>query len=244
MKNIKIIIEYDGTNYFGWQRQNSQITIQECIEEALNKVTGENISVTGSSRTDSGVHAKGFVANFKTNSTIPPEKFKDALNTKLPSDIVVKFSEEVDLNFHSRYACKGKTYKYTILNQEQRSALLRNYTYFVKANLNIQLMQEACKYFIGKQDFEAFKSTGSSVKTSIRTITELYIERKDNIIEIYVSADGFLYNMVRIIVGTLIEVGTGKIKPEDIKDIINSKDRNKTGKCVPPQGLILEKVYY
>ncbi len=244
MKNIKIIIEYDGTNYFGWQRQKNQRSIQECIEEALYKLTGENISLIGSSRTDSGVHARGFVANFKTNSTIPPEKFKDALNTKLPIDIVVKWSEEVHLDFHARYDCKGKTYKYTILNEEVRSPLMRNYTYLVKDNLDIKSMEEACKYFIGKHDFEAFKSTGSSVKTSIRTISELYLVKNENLIEIYVSADGFLYNMVRIIVGTLIEVGRGKIAPEDIKDIIISKDRNKTGKCVPAQGLVLEKVFY
>ncbi|WP_040210081.1 tRNA pseudouridine(38-40) synthase TruA [Clostridium polynesiense] len=244
MRNIKIIIEYDGTNYCGWQRQKNQRTIQELLEEAVFKITKERTSVTGCSRTDSGVHAKAFTANFKTNSSVPSRRFKDALNTKLPSDIVVIHSEEALDTFHSRYDAKGKTYCYTILNQENRSALFRNYSYNVKEELNLEWMIKACSYFIGTHDFEAFKSTGSSVKTSVRTITQLYIEKQGNFIKIYATADGFLYNMVRIIVGTLIEVGKGKIAPEDIAAIIKSKDRNKAGKCVPPQGLTLEKVYY
>lgn len=244
MRNIKITVEYDGTNYFGWQKQKSGATIQQKIEEAIKTLTGEVVDVTGSSRTDSGVHAKGFVANFKTNSTIPSERFREALNSKLPGDIVVLKSEEVPDNFHARYSSKGKTYCYTILNRYEPSAIGRNYMYHVKENLDVEAMKKACKCFIGTHDFKAFKSTGSSVKTSVRTITDLHIDIEGNLIKIYVSADGFLYNMVRIIVGTLLLVGINKLEPSDIKRIITEGQREKAGKCVPPTGLCLEKVFY
>ncbi|SHE47256.1 tRNA pseudouridine(38-40) synthase TruA [Clostridium fallax] len=244
MKNIKLLIEYDGKNYHGWQRQKNQITIQEKIEEAIYKVTGEEIDLLGSSRTDSGVHAKGFVANFHTNSSIPPEKFREAINSKLPGDIVILNSEEVNKDFHARYSSKGKTYCYTLLNRDVPSALNRHYVHHIKVKLDINKMKEACKYFIGKHDFTAFKTNGSSVKTSIRTITDLHIEIIDDYIKIYITADGFLYNMVRIIVGTLINVGTNKIEPKEIENIINAKDRQKAGKCVSAEGLSLEKVFY
>ena len=244
MKNIKLTLEYDGTNYSGWQRQTNSMTIQQKIEEAIFKLTKEKADLIGSSRTDSGVHARGFVANFKTNSTIPGEKFREALTSKLPDDIVIIKSEEVDENFHSRYSSTGKTYCYTILNRKIPSAINRNYSYFYRGKLDIEAMKDACKHFIGKHDFKGFKSLGSSVKTSVRTITELYIIKQDDYINVYISADGFLYNMVRIIVGTLIFVGTGKIKESEIPNIINSGDRRKAGKCVPPTGLFLEKVFY
>ncbi|GIM29926.1 tRNA pseudouridine synthase A [Clostridium polyendosporum] len=244
MKNIKITVEYDGTNYFGWQKQKNGVTIQQKIEEAIKKTTGEIVDVIGSSRTDSGVHAKGFIANFKTNSTIPSDRFREALNSKLPGDIVILKSEEVPDNFHARYSSKGKTYCYTILNKYEPAAIGRNYVYHVKGRLDTEDMKKACRYFIGTHDFKAFKSTGSSVKTSVRTITNLHIEIEGNLIKIYISADGFLYNMVRIIVGTLLLVGISKLKPEDIKKIISEGQREKAGKCVPPTGLCLEKVFY
>ena len=244
MRNIKLTLEYDGTNYLGWQRQKVGITLQETLEEAIKLLTKEEIEVTGSSRTDAGVHAKGFVANFKTNSKIPSEKFREAINYKLPDDIVILKSEEVEEEFHSRYNAIGKTYSYSILNREVPSAIDRNYLYHVKRKLDLESMKEACQYFIGTHDFSAFKTSGSSVKTTVRTITELYIEENSDIIKIYVTGDGFLYNMVRIIVGTLIMVGSNKIKPLEIKDIIASKEREKAGICVPARGLVLEKVYY
>ncbi len=244
MRNIKLIIEYDGTNFCGWQRQNDQRTVQGVLEKAISKITNEEIELIGSSRTDSGVHAKGYVANFKTNSKIPGNKFKDAINTKIPEDVVILDSEEVSEDFHARYCSKGKTYCYTILNRYEPSALERNYVNHFRGRLNIEAMKEACTYFIGKHDFAAFRSLGSSVTTTTRTITDLHIEIDGEKIKIFVSADGFLYNMVRIIVGTLIAVGIGKINAESIKDIINSKDRNKAGKCVTGQGLCLEKVFY
>ncbi len=244
MRNIKITLEYDGTNYCGWQRQKNAITIQQCIEDSISQITGDNTEVIGCSRTDAGVHARGFVANFFTKSKIPAEKFKYAINSNLPKDIVILTSEEADNNFHARYNCLGKTYSYTILNRKIPSAIDRNYVYHVKNRLNIDYMMEASEYFIGTHDFEAFKSKGSSVKTSIRTINSMEIKNKDHIIKIYVSADGFLYNMVRIIVGTLIDIGENKIEPRDVESIIKSKDRNRAGMVVPSSGLCLEEVFY
>lgn len=244
MRNIKLTIEYDGSNYLGWQKQKVGTTVQGALEEAIRDLTKEDIETIGSSRTDAGVHAKGFVANFKTNSKIPANKYREAINHKLPEDIIILSSEEVDSDFHSRYNAKGKTYSYCIINRDIPPAINKNYLYHVKKKLNIIAMKEACKYFIGTHDFAAFKSSGSSAKTTVRTITELYIEEKNDIIKIYVTGDGFLYNMVRIIVGTLIMVGNNKIKPEETINIIKSKNRDKAGICVPAKGLVLEKVYY
>ena len=244
MRNVKLTIEYDGTNYCGWQKQNNEKTIQEEIEKAIYKAVGEVVEVIGSSRTDAGVHARGMVANFKTNATIPFDKFKYAINDKLPDDIAIIESEEVSEDFHARYDSKGKTYCYSIINRQQKPAIGRNYVYHFKWDLDIEKMREACKHFIGKHDFKAFRSLGSSVKTTERTIKELYIESEGEKINIFITADGFLYNMVRIIVGTLLKVGRGKIPVEDIEKIILLGDRKKAGPCVPAQGLILEKVYY
>lgn len=244
MNNIKLTIEYDGTNYFGWQKQKDKPTIQEAIEVAIASITKEEVEVIGSSRTDAGVHAKGFVANFKSTSKVPPNKFREALNTKLPDDIVILKSEKVTDDFHSRFNAKGKTYEYNILNTEVPSALLRNYSYNTRFELDVNTMKEAAKYFVGKHDFIAFRSQGSSVQGTVRTIFDLKVEENEKIIKISVSGDGFLYNMVRIIVGTLIEVGRGKILPQHIATIITSKDRKLAGPCVPAKGLLLKEVYY
>jgi len=244
MRNIKLTLEYDGTKYFGWQKQKERVTIQEKLEEALSLLTNDKIDIIGSSRTDAGVHARGFVANFKTNSKIPAEKFREAINHKLPEDIVILKSEEVEEDFHARYDAKGKTYSYGIIMREVPPSIGKDYLYHIKKPLDINKMKEACKYFIGEKDFVAFKSSGSSVKTTVRTIKNLYIEDDRDIIRIYVTGDGFLYNMVRIIVGTLIMVGNNKIEPEEITSIIESKDRKKAGICVPAKGLILEEVFY
>lgn len=246
MKNIKLIIEYDGTNYSGWQRQkqNNVITIQEEIECAIEKITGEKTQITGSSRTDAGVHAKGYIGNFYTDSKISVEKFTGAINSKLPLDIVILHSIEVPYEFHSRYNSKGKRYSYTILNRRESVAVGRNYIYNHKKILDVDAMKLGALYFIGTHDFSAFKNLGSSVKTSVRTISQLDIIKDEDLIKIYIAADGFLYNMVRIIVGALIRVGEGKIEPNEIKNIIESKDRAKAGKSAPPGGLCLEEVFY
>lgn len=244
MKNIRLMLEYDGTNYCGWQKQNSQITVQQIVEEAIKNLTKEKVEVIGCSRTDSGVHAREYICNFKTNSSIPAEKFKEALNIKLPEDVAVIQSSEVPETFHSRYNCTGKTYSYTILLRDFKATIDRNFVYQYKYNLDVDKIEKACKYFIGIHDFAAFKNKGSSVKTSTRNIKELKVKVTEKYLKIYVTADGFLYNMVRIIVGTLLDVGIGKIEPEEIKNIIESKDRKMAGKSAPPQGLCLEKVYY
>ena len=244
MRNIKLIVEYDGTNYAGWQRQNNVITIQQKVEEAIEIVTGTFSEVTGSSRTDAGVHARGFVCNFHTESKIPSSNFKKALNSFLPEDIVIIDSKEVDEEFHSRFDSSGKRYVYTIVTGAERPAIGRNYVYYLHRNLDMEKMKEASRYFLGTHDFSAFKKTGSSVKTSVRTIKELQIVKEEKTIKFSIVGDGFLYNMVRIIVGTLLEVGVGRFSPEYIVDIIKSKDRSKAGKSVPASGLCLEEVYY
>lgn len=244
MRNIKLILQYDGTNYCGWQRQKNAKTVQQTLEDAIYSIVKEDIKVIGCSRTDSGVHAKQYVANFFTNTNIPDDKLKFAINTKLPEDIVVLNSEEVSLDFHSRYNCKGKTYVYTVLNRDVPEALYRDYMYHFPRKLNVENMAKATKYIIGKHDFKAFKSQGSSVKTSIRTITDFHITKDNEIIKFSITGDGFLYNMVRIIVGTFLDVGVGKIRPEYIKYILEMKDRLNAGKVVPAKGLCLEKVFY
>lgn len=244
MKNIKLTIEYDGTNYFGWQIQPEVSSVQEEIEKAIKILTNEDIDLTGAGRTDRKVHARGQVANFMTNSSIPAEKFSYAINKYLPEDISIVKSEEVDTNFHSRYDAIGKEYRYLIYNNYIRSSLWRNYTYHVPYNLDFKTMDIAKDFFLGTHDFSAFMSTGSSIENTVRTIYAVSLCQKDNIICFEVQGNGFLYNMVRIMVGTLIDVGSGKIRPESIPIILESKDRKKAGHTAKPQGLYLEKVYY
>lgn len=244
MKNIKLIIEYDGSNYHGWQSQINASAVQDIIRKAIMRLTGEECTLIGSGRTDAGVHAYGQVANFHTDSSIPSEKFSYALNSLLPKDIVIRGSSEVNDDFHSRFSAKGKKYRYVIYNSEFPSALLRNRAFHVTNFLDFDEMYKAVCFFKGTHDFSAFKASGSSVKTPIRTITDITLERRDSTIVFEIAGSGFLYNMVRIIVGTLLEVGTGKIKSDSIPEIINSRDRNKAGKTAPPQGLFLIEVYY
>ncbi len=244
MKNIKLLLEYDGTNYVGWQKQPKGETVQRKVEDAIYRLTDKRVEVIGCSRTDSKVHAKGYVCNFKTDSNIPVEKFREALNHILPEDISVINSSQVDDDFHSRYNSKGKMYCYTIVNTAVRMPICRNFSYHYKKNLNIEKMNDGAKFFIGTHDFEAFRNVGSSVKTTTRTISRVDIVKDENYIKVYIAADGFLYNMVRIIIGTLIDVGNDKIKSEDIPKIISSKERKKAGNTCPPQGLCLIEVYY
>jgi len=244
-RNIKLIIEYDGTNYSGWQKQKHSITIQQKIEEAIKSITKEDCEVIGSSRTDAGVHARGFVANFITESNIPPNKFKYAINSKLPKDIVIRNSEEVPLEFHSRFDSKGKKYIYTILNREEPPTIERNYVYHFPKKLDVDLMRQGSKFFIGEHEFDSFyKKSGSTVKSTLRNIYYCDVIKRDNLIEFIVIGNGFLYNMVRIMAGTLIEVGIGRIQPKDIQDILLAKDREKAGRSLPPQGLCLYEVLY
>lgn len=195
-------------------------------------------------RTDAGVHAIAQIANFKTNSNFEVEKYPIALNSKLKKSIRIKNAEEVDERFHSRYNCKQKTYKYIINNSEYGSSIYRNLEYFIPNKLNIEAMKKAITYFEGEHDFKAFKASGTSSKSSVRTIYETKIKKENDKIILEFTGNGFLYNMVRILAGTLVEVGLGKIKPEEIPNIINSKDRTKAGKTLPPYALYLVKVEY
>lgn len=245
MRNIKLTIEFDGTAYHGWQSQNNAITVQDVVTAALSDLTGEDCSLTGSSRTDAGVHAQGFVCNFHTSSSIPADKFAFALNTRLPDDIVVIGSEVAADDFHARFSAKGKTYRYLIHNSKFPSALLRDRAYHVYYPLDIDAMRKAAGFFIGTHDFYAFSAAGGSVKTTVRTITDAKVTSQfDNLIELRITGDGFLYNMVRIIAGTLIEVGFGRLKSDDIPELITGLDRRKAGRTAPAHGLYLLEVYY
>ena len=234
-----------GKNLIGWQKQPDKLNIQGTIEKAIEEITGEEVDLTASGRTDRGVHALGQVANFKTNSNIPVEKIPIALNTKLKKSIRILSAEEVDEKFHSRLTCKKKTYRYIINNSEYGTAIYRNLETHIPMKLNIEKMQEAVKYFEGEHDFKAFKASGTSSKSSVRTIYKAdVIQMPNDRIFIELTGNGFLYNMVRIIAGTLFDVGTGKIEPKEIKEIIKSKKRENSGKTLPPQGLYLVKVEY
>ena len=245
MRNIKLIIEYDGKDFNGWQKQPNKLNIQGTIEKAIEQITGEKVDLMASGRTDRGVHAFGQVANFKTNSTIPIDKFPIAINSNLKKSILIKSAEEVDEKFHSRLTCKKKTYRYVINNSRYGTAIYRNLETHIPMKLNIEKMQKAVKYFEGEHDFKAFRASGTSSKSSVRTIYRAeVIDKHDGKIWIELTGNGFLYNMVRIIAGTLVDVGLEKIEPEEITKIIESKDRTKAGKTLQPQGLYLLNVEY
>lgn len=229
----------------GWQKQPDKLNIQGSIERAIEEITGERVDLNASGRTDAGVHAIGQVANFKTESNLPIDKFPIAINTKLKKSIRILKAEEVDERFHSRLTCKRKTYRYIINNSAIASAIYRNLETHIPQKLDIDKMIQAVKYFEGEHDFKAFKASGTSSKSSVRTIYEAKVYKADqDRIYIELTGSGFLYNMVRIIAGTLVDVGLGKIQPESIKQIILEGKRENAGKTLPPNGLYLLKVEY
>ena len=253
MRNLRLEIEYDGTRYNGWQIQNSRKahavsrkpkTIQQAIENPLHKILQEKIKIIVSGRTDSGVHAKGQVANFKTTSQIALPKLQKALNSLLPKDISVSKVEEAGHDFHSRFDAKSKLYCYTIVNSPYPCALLRRYSYFYPYPLNINLMRKEAKDLIGRHNFKSFKASDKKEGCLVRTIKKLDIVKKGNLMYIHVKGDGFLYNMVRNIVGTLIEIGRGRFPQGSLKKILSAKDRKAAGPLVPARGLCLLKVKY
>lgn len=226
-------------------KQPNKLNIQGTIEQAIKTITGEDVELNASGRTDAGVHAFGQVANFKTNSNIPTDKFAIALNSNLKKSIRIISAEEVDEKFHSRLTCKKKTYRYIINNSEISSAIYRNLETHIPQKLNVEKMKEAAKYFEGEHDFKAFKSSGTSSKSSVRTIYKAKVaEMPNSRIYIELTGNGFLYNMVRIISGTLVEVGLGKIEVKEIEKIVKLGDRNLAGKTLPPNGLYLLNVEY
>lgn len=245
-RNIMMTLSYDGSNYHGWQVQKNAITVQEVFQKALEKVLKHKVEIKGCSRTDSGVHANMYTVSFVTFNKIKCENLVLATNKFLPGDIAVTSCKEVEKNFHARYSCTGKEYIYRIWNKKTKNPFLKNYAFHYWYNLDINILKNTTKYFLGTHDFTSFATLDKrDPKNMVRTIEYLEIySPKDGLIEIKIKADGFLYNMVRIIVGTLLRVAQGKIKPNDIENIIKSKNRSLAGPTIPATGLYLNKVFY
>lgn len=244
MKRIGLVVAYDGTNYSGWQIQPNGVTIQGVLNDTLTELLEEKIEIMGASRTDAGVHALGNVAVFDTNTRIPGEKISYALNQRLPDDIRIQLSEEVDPDFHPRYCDSEKTYEYRILNRKFPVPTERLYSYFYHYKLDVDKMREATSYLIGRHDFASFCGTGAQVKSTVRTLTGIDIWRDGDIVTIQVRGEGFLYNMVRIIAGTLIQVGNGQYPPERVKKILEACDRSVSGPTAPAHGLTLMGIQF
>ena len=239
MKRVMLTVAYDGTAYHGWQVQPNGVTIEGELNRVLKELTGEEIQVIGASRTDAGVHGLCNIAVFDTESNIPGEKFSYALNQRLPEDIKVVDSCEVAEDFHPRHVSSKKTYEYKIYNAKFPDPTKRLYSHFTYTPLNVEKMQEAATYLIGEHDFKSFCAPAAVVETTVRTLYKAEVIQDEEYIRIRVQGNGFLYNMVRIIVGTLMEVGSGKRQPEDIKTILEAKDRNAAGPTAPARGLML-----
>ena len=250
MKRYRLTVAYDGTNYHGWQEQSSGITIESVLNEALSRVLGEEIHVIGASRTDAGVHAYGNVAVFDSETRIPGDKISYAVNPYLPEDVRIMESREADPDFHPRYTDSLKTYAYHIRNERIPCPTARLYACQVPVPLDVEAMQEAGKYIEGTHDFASFCASGAQVKTTVRTVREVHVYREQSAagsgeeIVIRVTGEGFLYNMVRIIAGTLIKVGKGVYPPEQVSRIIEARDRSKAGDTAPARGLFLVKIEY
>ena len=268
MKNLLLTIAYDGTEFSGWQRQPDKRTVQGELERVLSTLCNYPVQINGTSRTDAGVHALAQRASFKGDFTIPVERIKEAANNLLAGgrnkavtgDVSILMIEDVDLNFHARFDAKAKQYIYKVRNSKEQDVFERNYAYQIKKKLDIEAMKNAARHIVGTHDFKCFEAAGSTPKeTTVRTIYDLQVNcKEENMdqegrgssgelctnIEIIVIGDGFLYNMVRIIAGTLIDVGLGKIEPKDMAKIIEGRDRQKAGHTAPPHGLYLAKVYY
>jgi tRNA pseudouridine38-40 synthase len=244
MKNILLEIEYDGTNYCGWQVQKNGVAIQQKIEEAIECLTGEKLRINGAGRTDSGVHALGQTATFNTDSTIPSSNLSKALNQILPKDISIISSRKVPVDFHARFSATGKIYRYIILNRQQRSPFYERKAYKYGKKLDIAAMKEAAVHFTGSHDFKAFMASGSSVEDTVRRIERLDVSKDGDLITIEIEGNGFLYNMVRIIAGTLVECGEGRKRTTEIPGIISDCNRQAAGRTLPGHGLYLVKVKY
>lgn len=241
---VKLIVAYDGTNYHGWQIQKNALSVEEVLSGALRELTGEPIELAGASRTDSGVHARGNVAVFDTDTRIPPEKIAVAVNQRLPEDIRVMHSEQVEETFHPRYRVSRKTYEYSVTNAKIQLPTKRLYSYFVYIPLDVGRMEEAAELFLGEHDFAGFCSAGSQVKTTVRTIYDIKLFQDGEDIKIRITGNGFLYNMVRIIAGTLIEVGMGRRDCDTVRRAILQADRGLAGPTAPAHGLTLVKIDY
>jgi len=244
MKNIALHIKYDGSNYHGWQVQKTETTVAGTIELALSRLCGHTVKIHGCGRTDAGVHAESYCANFKTSSSIPTENLPLAVNSLLPSDIAVQKAMYVPDSFDANLSCIKKEYTYRLFNSRIRDPFYSKRAYFYPHKLNIEAMKRAAEHFVGTNDFAAVRSVGTETKTTIRTIFWYEVEQVGNAIEFRACADGFLYNMARAMVGTLLYVSEGKILPEELPKLLEAKDRRFTGPTVPPEGLYLTKIWY
>ncbi len=240
----KLTLCYDGTEYHGWQRQQNAYTVQQCLEEAVSCMLKRNVTIEGCSRTDAGVHAREYVCSFGGDMSVPLDKVPYALNALLPDDICVLKCERERESFHARFSCKGKEYRYVIDNSPNKNPFTRNYAWHYPFPLDFEKMQEASLAMTGIRDYSAFCASGAQVRDKVRNLKRTELSKEGNIITLKTEADGYLYNMVRIIAGTLVYSGNGKIAPCDINDIIESGDRRKAGITAPPRGLYLEKVFY
>jgi len=244
MKRVLLTLSYDGTSYHGWQVQPNGITVQEILQKEISSLLGVNTDITGCSRTDAGVHAKEFCCHLDCNDNIPYDAFVKGLSSKLPDDISVIDCKTVPDDFHARYNALGKTYVYNIFNSKIKNPFSERYSWRIERPLDIDKMNLFCKEIIGTHDFFAFSSSGRTVTDTVRTITECYVEKNGDMITLRITANGFLYNMVRIIVGTAVWVSDGKIDPKDTEKILLSKKRDLAGITAPAKGLFLEKVIY
>lgn len=250
IKNVLMTIEYDGTGFSGWQIQPESRTVQGELQKALKKICGQEIKADGTSRTDAGVHALGQRASFKGDFGIPVERIAGVMNNLLPGDIKIKEAKEMPLNFHARFDAKGKKYIYRIMNCAEKNVFKRNFYYYYDKPLDVKRMREAASYLVGTHDFAAFMAMGSTPqKTTVRTIYSYEVTEKagggdEREFELAVKGDGFLYNMVRIMTGTIIDAGRGAIEPEEVREIIRSGDRSRAGRTAPAQGLYLAEIYY
>lgn len=244
MPRYLLKIKYMGTAYHGWQVQPNGITVQQILGDALKKITKQDIAVSGCSRTDAGVHANEFYCHFDTKDNFPKSAFVQGVNAILPDDISVLDANEIDSSFHARYNAKGKTYVYKFYDGEIRDPFLTKFTYFTAPKIDENKMNQFCKKIIGKHDFIGFSSSKRTVVDTVRTISECFAKREGDIVSLFITADGFLYNMVRIIAGTALDVAYGKIAVENIDSVINSRDRKMAGPTLPPHALFLEKVIY
>ncbi len=244
MRNLRLRLMYDGTPYHGWQVQPNGVTVQETLQDAVEKILGVRENVVGCSRTDAGVHANDFCCNIKTENEIDCYRLTGALNAVLPESISVKSVEEVPLDFHARYSCVSKQYVYRVWNTNYKNPFLTNRAWHYKNKIDTSFLNEQAQSFVGTHDFKAFCSAGSTVEDTVRTVKSFTVERQGEEVLFKVEADGFLYNMVRIMVGTLIEISENKIEKDKLNDIICSKDRFLAGKTAPAHGLCLNKVNY